>query len=406
MAKETATKTKSQTQNVQQEPPRQQQAVAVLQPPRIPYNKIYEERYGISGMQWRALVDAVYPSAKTPEGIILAVSYCQAKNYDVMKKMVHVVPIWSSSLKREAEGVWESVAALRATAFRTGEYAGCEETKFGPLKTKHFEGEVGWKERAKNVQMDLEFPEWAQVTVYRLIQGMKCSFPGPRVSFLGAYGAQGKSEVPNEKWAEGPSYMLEKCAEAAALRKAFPEAIGSTNAAEEMEGRKTDITGGVTIDHEPTPPRPTRQDTKKRAEVAEQQSEEMDNNYRQAMGDESRSETIEHDDETGEVTETNEKQENGPDRTGPANSGTPLPDKKSAPPKEQDKAGTQEEQQIDYEAMAAKIMELVNGVGQRTNLEKIIANRADELETLRTDAPVLYEAVFAVITKKRAWFER
>ncbi|MGJ2639770.1 recombinase RecT, partial [Salmonella enterica subsp. enterica serovar Paratyphi A] len=59
--------------------------------------------------------------------------------------------------------------------------------------------------------------------------------------------------VPNSMWAKRPYGQIDKCVEAAALRKAFPEELANTYAAEEMEGR--------TIDHDvaerrETPPKP------------------------------------------------------------------------------------------------------------------------------------------------------
>ena len=60
-------------------------------------------------------------------------------------------------------------------------------------------------------------------------------------------------------WGKRPRGQLDKCVEAAALRKAFPEELGNVYAAEEMEGRTID---GVVVDHEPTrqsaptPPKP------------------------------------------------------------------------------------------------------------------------------------------------------
>ena len=54
------------------------------------------------------------------------------------------------------------------------------------------------------------------------------------------YATIGKTDVPNEMWEKRPRGQLDKCVEAAALRKAFPEELGNTYAAEEMEGRTID----------------------------------------------------------------------------------------------------------------------------------------------------------------------
>jgi hypothetical protein len=53
-------------------------------------------------------------------------------------------------------------------------------------------------------------------------------------------------------WSNRPVGQLEKCAEAGALRRAFPEEIGNALTAEEMEGQQT-IDGAA---HAPEKPKP------------------------------------------------------------------------------------------------------------------------------------------------------
>src|SRR5690606_12622943 len=98
---------------------------------RLPWHPGVEERFGIERSQWRALVESVWPSAKTVEGVILALSYCRARRLDPFKRPVHIVPIWNSQLGKEVETVWPGIGELRTTACRTGSYAGCEPATFG-----------------------------------------------------------------------------------------------------------------------------------------------------------------------------------------------------------------------------------------------------------------------------------
>lgn len=394
----------------------QRQQVATLQPARLPYHPVYQERYGIDGMMWRALVEAVYPAAKTVEGIILAVSYCKSKNYDVMKKFVHVVPIWNSALGKEVEGVWEGVAALRATAFRTGEYAGCDKTEFGPLKTMHFEGVTGKGQYEKKVSADVTFPEWAQVTVYRLVQGVRCAFPGPKVYWLAAYGCQGKSDVPNDKWQEGGgSYMLEKCTEAAALRKAFPEDLGSINAAEEMEGRKFSNMGAPTIDHEPPPPRPTRESVQAADDAAANQAQELKDAEARAAGrmpdhdedgvvieeEDHRDEGGEDDrsDDEGGKTDAKTKQETGKPAAEQSDQGQKAKETK-APPAEKKPAAP------NYAEIATKIIDKMKGASKRRLFDAVVEDWGPEIDQLKAEAPDEYAAVQKAIKERISWFER
>lgn len=216
--------------------------------PRLPYHPgLGDEQFGcIDRSMWRLLCDSVYPGAQTVEGIALAIRYCRVRKLDIMKRPVHVVPVWNAKLNRSVELVWPGIAEYRTTAARTGQYAGCDATEFGPKIEGVFEGTIDkWKDRQKigteTVKASITFHEWSRVTVYRLIGGVRCSFPGPMVYFEEIYSRfRSGCDVPNDRWQKSPNGMLEKCAEAAALRKAFPEEIGAEPTAEEMEGKIID----------------------------------------------------------------------------------------------------------------------------------------------------------------------
>lgn len=183
---------------------------------RLPYHPAIQERFGIDRSQWRALVEAVFPLAQTIDSIILALSYCRARKLDPFKKNVHIVPIWSSTERKMVDTIWPGIGELRTTAFRTNSYAGRDATVFGPDITR----KVG--------SLEITFPEWAQVTVYRTCNGQRVPFAGPRVYWLETYSqAKRDDATPNSMWAKRTRGQIDKCAEAAALRAAFPEEIGS-----------------------------------------------------------------------------------------------------------------------------------------------------------------------------------
>lgn len=192
---------------------------------RLPYHPAIQERFGIDRAAWRVLVEAVYPAAQSVDSILLALSYCRARGYDPLKRVVHIVPIWDSSKQRMVDTIWPGIAELRITAFRTGQYAGRDQTVFGQDVTR------------KLGKLEITFPEWAQVTVYRLVGGQRLAFVGPRVYWREAYAPVKKDDpTPNSMWSRRPRGQLDKCAEAAALRAAFPEAIGGELCAEEASG--------------------------------------------------------------------------------------------------------------------------------------------------------------------------
>jgi phage recombination protein Bet len=226
-----------------------ERVAVVLAVERLPWHPAIQERFGIERSGWRALVESVFPSAKTVEGVLLALSYCKARKLDVFKRPVHIVPIWNSDLRREVETVWPGVGELLTTAMRTGEFAGFDECQFGPDITQSFTGTVGRRGEEKEVTVELTFPLWGQLTCYRFMgkNSDKVVVAGPRVYWLETYATIGRSSVPNAMWQKRPRGQLEKCCLAASLRRGFPEEVGSDATAEEVGGDST----GITIDHDP-----------------------------------------------------------------------------------------------------------------------------------------------------------
>lgn len=214
--------------------------IAVFQPPRLPYHDAIGSRFGVDRSGWKALVEAIFPTAKSVDSVVMALSYCRARKLDVFKRPVHIVPMWSSAAGGEVDTVWPGIAELRTTAFRTGQYAGCDEADFGPTLEQTFKGKVKnrktkqWEDRTVTLQV----PEWCRLTIYRDLNGRVCRFVGPKVKWVESYAGIGSSDVPNDMWESRPEGQIEKCAEAAALRRAFPEELGNQLTAEEMEGRR------------------------------------------------------------------------------------------------------------------------------------------------------------------------
>lgn len=221
-----------------------------IAPPRLPYHPLIEERFGIDQASWRALTEAIFPAAQSTDSVVLALSYCRARKLDPFKRVVHIVPIYDRVKKRMVDTVWPGIGELRTTAFRTKLYAGRDATKFGPDVTREWKAEGGGK-------IVLTFPEWAQVTVYRMIGDRRVAFDGPQVYWLETY-AEGKNNVPNSMWQKRTRGQLDKCAEAAALRAAFPEEIGDQFVDDEA-GIAQAAAGGI-INHDDGAPteRPTR----------------------------------------------------------------------------------------------------------------------------------------------------
>jgi phage recombination protein Bet len=203
--------------------------------------------YEVSEQSWKELTEVTFPTAKTPEAIMMALDYCRTRKLDIFKKPVHVVPMWSAALGRSVETVWPSIMEIQTTASRTGLWAGMDRPVWGPDKTHTFSGRYKddndqWQETSVTVT----FPEWVAVTVYRLVNGRRCAFT-EEVYWMEAYSTAGgkNSQVPTTMWIKRPKGQLAKCGKAASLRAAFPEECGY--AAEEMDGKSIDDLNDATV---------------------------------------------------------------------------------------------------------------------------------------------------------------
>jgi hypothetical protein len=132
-------------------------------------------------------------------------------------------------------------------------YAGMSQPDFGAMIERTFKGTAGrGKSKGQERSVSLQFPEWCRITITRELNGKERSFVGPKVYWLEAYAKWADTNVPNEMWANRPVGQLEKCAEAGALRRAFPEEIGNSLTAEEMEGQQT-LEGAASAPGKPKP---------------------------------------------------------------------------------------------------------------------------------------------------------
>ena len=198
----------------------------------------------------QVLRDSIWPGAKDTS-IKMALAYCRVNELDPFLKPVHIVPMWDKNTGSMRDVLLPSIADYRIKASRTGEYAGIDEPVFGPDIT------TTWP------NMTVTHPEWCKITIYRIVKGVRYGFTA-REEWLENYAIKGGKErlqSPNDMWAKRIKGQLAKCAEAQALRKAFPEFSGGQPTAEEMEGKTFDNFAGPTNDGEaakPEPPSPAK----------------------------------------------------------------------------------------------------------------------------------------------------
>lgn len=173
----------------------------------------------------RALQTSLYPGA-ADASVDLVLSYCKAAHLDPMTKPVHIVPMWDSKARTMRDVVMPGIGLYRTIAARTG-CAGISEPDFGPDVAANIGG------------VDIVYPQWCRVTVRRRLESGDIVEFTARELWMENYavkGGQEKSIAPNAMWSKRPYGQIAKCAEAQALRKAFPE-VGAQPTAEEMEGK-------------------------------------------------------------------------------------------------------------------------------------------------------------------------
>lgn len=205
------------------------------------------------------LQSSLYPGATLPS-IKLVVGYCRAAGLDPMQKPVHIVPMRVKKPGTTDQYEWRDVVMpgiglYRVQAARSGQYAGVSEPEFGPMVTLRFD------------QFEIQVPEWCRITVRRFNEATGTIFDFAALEYwVENYATKGRdSKVPNDMWQRRPRGQLAKCAEAQALRKAFPE-IGAAPTADEMEGREFEV-----VDVTPTT---TRQAPRSKAAKAKAQAED------------------------------------------------------------------------------------------------------------------------------------
>ena len=169
--------------------------------------------------------NSLYPGAQD-ESIKMVLGYCRAAGLDPMHKPVHIVPMWDKNTKTMRDVIMPGIGSYRTQAARSGDYAGVSEPEFGQDVTATLDG------------AQVTYPAWCRVTVRRLLRtGMIAEFSAVE-RWTENYATQRKdSPAPNAMWQKRPYAQLAKCAEAQALRKAFPE-FGSQPTSDEMAGKE------------------------------------------------------------------------------------------------------------------------------------------------------------------------
>lgn len=150
----------------------------------------------------------------TDDELQLFLHVAKKSGLDVFSRQIHAIKRYDSALAREVISFQTGIDGYRLIASRTGLHAGTEPATF-------------------IIDEKTGVPISATVTVYKIIGGQKVSFSA--TARYSEYVALKKDKTPNIFWLTKPFLMLEKCAEALALRKAFPAELSGIYTNEEME---------------------------------------------------------------------------------------------------------------------------------------------------------------------------
>lgn len=195
-------------------------------------NAITKQEVGLPALQMNeaelltVLQSSLYPGAAV-QSIKMVLGYCRASGLDPMQKPVHIVPMWDSKAGSMRDVVMPGIGMYRTQAARSGVYAGITEPEYGPDVTEKIGG------------VDTTYPQWCRVTVKRkMADGSVADFTAVErwKENYAVKGGKEKSLAPNAMWSKRPYAQIAKCAQAQALRMAFPE-IGAQPTADEMEGK-------------------------------------------------------------------------------------------------------------------------------------------------------------------------
>jgi phage recombination protein Bet len=174
----------------------------------------------LSKEQIQLLTDTIARGATSNE-LRLFIEVCRRMNLDPFSHQIYAIKRWDSVLKREVTTYQIGIDGFRLIASRTGLYEGQE----GP----YWCGSDG---KWVDVWLDKVHPPWAAKVGVR-----RKGFVNPiyAVALYVEHVPLTKDGRPNSMWLKRPAGQTAKCAEAQALRKAFPAELSGIYASEEME---------------------------------------------------------------------------------------------------------------------------------------------------------------------------
>jgi len=157
------------------------------------------------------------------DDMLLFLYVAKRTGLDPLTKQIFAIYRWNTRMGREVMTIQSSIDGMRLVAQRTKQYAGQDDVNYLPIDES------------------TKYPVKGSVTVYKILEGQRVAFTAS--ARWAEYVQVDKNGMPTQMWAHMPYLMLGKCAEALALRKAFPNELSGIYTDEEMAQSANPLAG-------------------------------------------------------------------------------------------------------------------------------------------------------------------